>query len=206
MGPSTPDASQCSPRVVLPTEAAYGRDSGGGKTRIGYLLYSRGSSRWRSACPGKLESLKQATADAVAAEERAALHGERNQNEKALQKLFAEAQAGQEQVKVHRAVKVAAEAAATKVQASVKQLEARLADAKKSLAAETAKVEMAEASLQAIKATIADLGKEAKALKKRVDKPIPGDAVEDAALIAVPRGLVADAARVVEKYLAAAKP
>ena len=96
--------------------------------------------------------------------------------------------------------------AATNVRASIKELEARLADAKKSLAAETAKVEMAEASLQAIKATMADLGKEAKKLKKQVDKPIPENEVEDAALIAVPEGLVADASRVVEKYLTAAKP
>ena len=103
-------------------------------------------------------------------------------------------------------MKATAEVAATSARASVKELEARLADAKKSLAAETAKVEMAETSLQAVKATMADFGKEAKKLKKQVDKPIPGDEVEDAALIAVPGGLVADAARVVEKYLAAAKP
>ena len=115
---------------------------------------------------GMLESLKQATADAAAAEERAALHEERKQNEKALKKLFAEAQAGQEQVKVHKALKAAAEVATASARASVKELEARLADAKKSLAAETAKVEMAEASLQAVKATMADLGKEAKKLKK----------------------------------------
>ena len=63
-------------------------------------------------------------------------------------------------------MKAAAEVAAASARASVKELEARLADAKKSLAAETAKVEMAEASLQAIKATMADLGKEAKKLKK----------------------------------------
>ena len=53
---------------------------------------------------------------------------------------------------------------------------------------------------------MADLGKAAKKLKKQVDKPIPGDEAEDAALIAVSEGLVADASRVVEKYLAAAKP
>ena len=155
---------------------------------------------------GKLESLKQATADAAATKERAVLHKKRKQCGKALQKLFAEAQAGQEQAKAHKAAKAVAETAATSVRASVKVLEARLADAKKDLAAETAKIEMAETSLQAVKATMADLGKEAKRLKKQVDKPIPGDEAEDVALMAIPKGLVADASRVVEKYLAAAKP
>ena len=155
---------------------------------------------------GRLESLKQATANAVAAEERAALRKKHEQSEKALQKLFAEAKAGQEQAKAHKAAKAAVEAAATGVRATVKVLEARLADAKKNLAAETAKIEMAEASLQAVKATMAELGGEAKRLKKQVDKPIPGDEAEDAALIAVPRGLVADASLVVEKYLAIIKP
>ena len=76
----------------------------------------------------------------------------------------------------------------------------------KDLAAETAKIEMAEASLHAVKATLGELGEEAKRLKKQVNKPIPGDEGEDAALIAVPKGLIADASRVVEKYLTAAKP
>ena len=103
-------------------------------------------------------------------------------------------------------MKTAAEVAATSARASVKELEARLADAKKSLAAETAKAEMAETSLQAVKATMADLGNEAKRLKKQVDKPIPRDEAGDAVLIAVPKELVADASLVVEKYLTAAKP
>ena len=67
-------------------------------------------------------------------------------------------------------MKAVAEMSAASARASVKELEARLAEAKKSLAAETAKVEMAEASLQVVKATMADLGKEAKKLKKQVDK------------------------------------
>ena len=100
---------------------------------------------------GKLESLQQAVADATAARKRIALRKQRKQNEKALYKLGEEAKADKERARVCRAEKVAAEKAATGARASVEELEARLAEAKKNLAAETAKLEGADLALKAIK-------------------------------------------------------
>ena len=70
--------------------------------------------------------------------------------------------------------------------ASVEDLEARLAEAKKTLAAETAKVESVDSALRAIKAKVAELGAEGTRLKKLVEKPIPGNAKDDAAVMAIP--------------------
>ena len=69
-----------------------------------------------------------------------------------------------------------------------------------------AKLEGADLALKAIKAKVAKLGAEGTRLKKLVEKPIPGNAKDDAATMAIPEGLVADALQVIEKCLAAAKP
>ena len=74
------------------------------------------------------------------------------------------------------------------------------------MAAEMAKLESADSALKVIKTKVAELGPEGIRLKKLVDKPIPGDEKEDAAAMAIPEGLVADALCVIEKCLAAAKP
>ena len=114
--------------------------------------------------------------------------------------------ADKERARVCRAEKVVAEKAATVARASVEELVARLTEAKKNLAVETAKLEGADSALRAIKTKLAELGAERNRLKKLVDTQIPGNEKDDAAAVAIPEKLVVDALRAVEKCLVTAKP
>ena len=53
-------------------------------------------------------------------------------------------------------------------------------------------IELADASLEGLKATLTELGGEAKKIKKQIDTPIPRSEEEDAVLVAALKSLIAD--------------
>ena len=74
------------------------------------------------------------------------------------------------------------------------------------MAVEAAKFESTDLALGVIKAKLVELSTEGNRLGKLVETPVPGNSEDDEAIMALLGQLVADALRVVEKHLGAAKP